>query len=66
MSDKPEKRSIARGVPSMAITLTVKNGKVVSRVVRNERTKKSDDSASLPEGRPLIRPKPRRLGRDGE
>ena len=66
MSDKPEKRSIARGLPAMAITLTVKGGKVVSRVVRNEPTKKSDDSARLPEGKPLFRPKPRRLGRDGE
>ncbi len=65
MSDKPEKRSIARGLPAMAITLTVKGGKVVSRVVRNER-KKSDAAARLPEGRPLFRPKPRRLGRDGE
>ncbi len=64
MADKPKKPN-ARGLPAMAITLTVKSGKVVSRVVRNERTK-SDAAARLPEGRPLFRPKPRRLGRNGE
>jgi hypothetical protein len=65
MSDKPDKRSIARGLPGTAVTLTVKGGKVVSRVVRNARTK-SDAAARMPEGRPLFRPKPRRLGSDGE
>jgi len=66
MSDKPAKRRNVVELPPMTITLKVKGGKVVSRVVRNERPKTSDGSGSLPLGRPLFRPKPRRLGRDGQ
>ena len=65
MADKPKKPN-ARGLPGTTITLTLKNGKVVSRVVREGRKRSAEEIARLLSERPLFRPKPRRLGRNGE
>ncbi len=66
MAEKPEKRSIGRGLPGTQVMLTVKGGKVVSRVVREGRKWSAEEIARLLSERPLFRPKPRRLGSDGE
>ena len=65
MSEQPKEPSIAVSLPTTSITVRVKEGKVVSRIVRNEHT--AEEWARIAKSysdKPLIRAKPRRVSRE--